>query len=185
MGRQSRGKVGSEENESFSIVVDACQFDHAVVVVEQLRRQFGAADENYYQVLVPQSKHPRKLDIKSLLVVLHAQSFFFVELHRCQMNLYSFVFPYSLELLRKTSLPSFEAFHQGVISLPHAFLQSQPQQLPLEKSLNCDCALTQGPVFIADTAHSPKGDNAVHRPRLTLLSRVFAASHCLRPNRQA
>lgn len=63
MGRQSRGKVGSEENKSFSIIVDSCQFDHAVVVVEQLRRQFSAADENYNEVLIPQSKHPRKLDI--------------------------------------------------------------------------------------------------------------------------
>ena len=63
MGRQSRGKVGSEENKPFSIIVDSSQFDHAVVVVEQLRRKLGAADENYYEVLVPQSKHPRKLDI--------------------------------------------------------------------------------------------------------------------------
>lgn len=53
MLRQAGGHFRSEEDESLTVVVNACQLDHAVVVVEQLRGQLSAADEDYDQVFVP------------------------------------------------------------------------------------------------------------------------------------
>ena len=63
MGGQSGGEVGGEEDQSITVIVDSCELNHAVVIVEQLGRQLAAADEDYYQVLVAQSKYSRKLDV--------------------------------------------------------------------------------------------------------------------------
>lgn len=81
MEGQAGGHVGREEDESFAVVVDACEFDHTVVVVEQFWGQFATADEDNDQVLIPQSEYARQLDIKALLIVFHTEPLLLIQLY--------------------------------------------------------------------------------------------------------
>lgn len=158
---QSTSIVGCHEDESFSVICDACQFYHSVVVVQQLRRQFSAANKDNDQIFVTQSKDSRQLNVLPLLIVIDAQSLLFIHLNRTQMNLYALIASNGFHHFIEPVLPCFEGFHKHIVPLFYLLLKEEPQQLSFEESLYGDRAFSESLVLISNASHPPKSNNLI------------------------